>query len=89
MGINWKVRFKNINFWLEIIPAVLLLAQLVMELIGHPLPDLLPIQEKLLRIVNVVFGILATLGVITDHTTAGTGDSLRALSYDKPYVDIE
>ena len=88
MGINWKVRFKNINFWMEIIPAVLLLAQLVMDLIGHPLPDLLPIQEKILHIVNVVFAILATLGVITDPTTAGTGDSLRALSYETPYKDL-
>lgn len=87
--INWKVRFKNINFWMEIIPAVLLLAQLVMELIGYPLPDLLPIEEKLLKIVNVIFAILATLGVITDPTTHGTGDSQRAMTYDIPYKDVK
>ena len=27
--INWKVRIKNKTFWLTLIPAVLLLAQVV------------------------------------------------------------
>ena len=30
--INWKVRFKNPNFWLSIIPATLLVIQLVLDL---------------------------------------------------------
>lgn len=88
MGINWKVRFKNVNFWLEFIPMLFLLVQYVMDLVGYPLPDLLPIQEKVLHVVNIVFGILAALGIVTDHTTAGTGDSLRALSYETPYKDL-
>ena len=29
MNINWKVRIRNKNFWLALIPALLLLVQVV------------------------------------------------------------
>ena len=32
--INWKVRIRNKNFWLALIPAVLLLAQSVAAAVG-------------------------------------------------------
>lgn len=35
--INWKVRLKNKLFWLAIIPALLLLAQVVAGLFGFTL----------------------------------------------------
>ena len=35
--INWLVRIKNKNFWLAIIPAILLLVQAVAALFGHPI----------------------------------------------------
>ena len=85
--INWKVRFANKNFWLSIIPAVLLLAQLVLDLFGVKL-DFGDVGNKLLAIVDAVFGVLAILGIVTDPTTYGAGDSARALSYDMPYKDM-
>ena len=33
-NINWIVRIKNKNFWLTIIPAVLLLVQVVAAVFG-------------------------------------------------------
>ena len=30
MNINWKVRIRNKNFWLALIPALLLLVQWVL-----------------------------------------------------------
>jgi len=37
MNINWKVRLKNKSFWLALIPAVLLLVQVVAAVFGYTL----------------------------------------------------
>lgn len=81
--INWKVRLKNKNFWLSLIPAVLLLVQVVAAVFGFEL-DLGDIGNRLLDVVNALFAVLAILGVVTDPTTAGIGDSTLAMTYDKP-----
>lgn len=84
--INWKVRFANKNFWLEAIPALLLLIQVVLNVFGVQF-DFGDIGNKLLAVVNAVFGFLTILGVVTDPTTHGIGDSERAMTYDTPYRD--
>ena len=33
--INWKVRIKNKNFWISIIPAFLLVIQAVAHVFGY------------------------------------------------------
>ncbi|MGI6027345.1 MAG: phage holin [Candidatus Scatomorpha sp.] len=81
--INWKVRVKNKTFWLALIPSLLLLAQAVGAVFGLTL-DLSDMGDKLLTVVNTLFAVLATLGVVTDPTTAGVGDSALALTYDEP-----
>lgn len=81
--INWKVRLKNVNFWLTVIPAVLLVLQTLAALFGWQL-ELGVIQEKLLAVVNAVFALLAVLGVVNDPTTAGLKDSNRAMGYRRP-----
>lgn len=84
--INWTVRIKNKNFWLAIIPAVLLLAQTVAAVFGYTL-DLGDIGNKLVAVVNAVFGVLAILGVVNDPTTAGISDSKQARGYNYPKED--
>lgn len=81
--INWKVRLKNVNFWLTAIPAVLLVLQTLAALFGWQL-ELGALQEKLLAAVNAVFALLAVLGVVNDPTTAGLKDSQRAMGYRRP-----
>lgn len=81
--INWKVRIKNRNFWLTLIPAVILLIQAVADVFGITL-DLGDIGDKLIAVVNSVFVLLAILGIVTDPTTDGVSDSEQALTYDKP-----
>lgn len=81
--INWKVRLKNVNFWLTAIPALLLVLQTLAALFGWQL-ELGALQEKLLAAVNAVFALLAVLGVVNDPTTAGLKDSQRAMGYRKP-----
>lgn len=83
MNINWKVRLKNKSFWLALIPAVLLLVQVVAAVFDYTL-DLGDLGNKLLAVVNAVFAVLAILGVVTDPTTAGISDSAQALTYEYP-----
>ena len=80
MKINWIVRIKNKAFWLAIIPAVLLLIQAVADVVGYQL-DFGDISDKLIAVVNAVFVVLSILGIATDPTTDGIGDSTRALTY--------
>lgn len=81
--INWTVRLKNKTFWLSLIPAVLLLVQVVAAVFGITL-DLGELGSKLLAVVNAVFAVLVILGVVNDPTTAGMSDSNQAMTYTKP-----
>ena len=86
MNINWKVRLSNKTFWISLIPAVLLLIQVVAAVFGFTL-ELGELGEKLLAVVNALFAVLAILGIVTDPTTEGVSDSRQAMSYDKPRSD--
>ena len=82
-NINWLVRIKNKAFWIAIIPAILLLIQVVAGVFGYTL-DLGDLGNKLLAVVNAVFSVLVILGVVTDPTTAGVSDSEQAMTYTEP-----
>ena len=86
--INWIVRIKNRQFWLSLIPAVLLLVQVVAAVFGYTL-DLGDLGNKLLAVVNALFAVLAILGVVNDPTTAGLRDSTRAMGYIAPKEDTD
>lgn len=78
-SINWLVRIKNKNFWLALIPAVLLLVQAVAALFGFEL-DLGTVGEQLQGVVNSLFVVLALVGIVNDPTTKGLKDSDRAMA---------
>lgn len=81
--INWTVRLKNKTFWLSLIPAVLLLVQVVAAVFGINL-DMGDLGNKLLAVVNAVFAVLVILGVVNDPTTPGMSDSAQAMNYTTP-----
>lgn len=81
--INVKVRMKNKAFWLAFIPAALLLVQVIAAVFGYTL-DLGDLGNRLLAVVNAVFGVLTILGIVVDPTTQGIGDSTQALTYEEP-----
>lgn len=83
MNVNWKVRAKNRSFWLTIIPAVLLLVQVCAVPFGYEF-DFAQLGTQLTAIVNAAFAVLSILGIVTDPTTAGLGDSGQAMGYDEP-----
>lgn len=78
--INWTIRLKNKAFWLALVPAVLLLVQVVASVFGYEL-DFGQLGDKLVDVVNAVFVLLSLLGIVADPTTHGIGDSDRALEY--------
>ncbi len=82
-NINWLVRIKNKSFWIALIPAVLLLIQVVAAVFGITL-DLGDLGNKLLAVVNAVFSVLTILGIVVDPTTSGITDSEQALTYTEP-----
>jgi len=86
MNINWTVRVKNRQFWLAIVPAVLLLAQAVAAVFGYKL-DFTDLQARLLAVVEAAFLLLTLLGIVNDPTTKGISDSQRALAYEEPHDD--
>ena len=81
--INWKVRIRNKEFWITLIPAVLLLILVVAAVWGYEL-DFGELGNRLLAVVNALFAVLAILGIVADPTTKGIKDSAMALTYDKP-----
>ena len=84
--INWKIRLMNKQFWLSLIPALALCAQAIAAVFGWEI-DLTTAVGRLLTVVNTVFALLVVLGVVVDPTTAGIGDSERALGYEEPWED--
>lgn len=81
--INWQVRIKSKQFWLALIPAVLLLVQVVAAVFGFEL-DLGELGNRLLDVINALFAVLAILGIVVDPTTDGVGDSQQAMTYTEP-----
>ena len=84
MKINWKVRFRN-KVWLG--SFLSLIVGFVYSLMA--LFDVFPQvkQSLILQLMNQVLTFLGLIGVIVDPTTAGIGDSDRAMGYEEPWVD--
>lgn len=81
MKINWKVRLRN-KTWLASIIALVI--TFVYDLLA--MLEIVPAvtEDWLLSIVQTVLTLLTALGVIIDPTTAGAGDSDRAMLYVEP-----
>lgn len=82
-NINWTVRIMNKTFWVTLIPALLLLVQVIAAAFGFTL-NLGDMGNRLLDVVNALFAVLAILGIVTDPTTDGVSDSAQAMTYTKP-----
>ena len=76
--INWKTRFEN-RLWvvafvsqLFILAEILLVGAHAIGLTNFVLTE--EIKGWVLAVVNAIFGVLSTLGVVQDPTTKGLGD---------------
>lgn len=84
MQMNWKVRFKN-KTWLTMF--ISLIVGFVFNMLK--LFDVVPVitENTIMTIVAQVLEFLGLIGVLVDPTTAGIGDSNRAMTYDEPWDD--
>jgi len=84
MKMNWKVRFKN-KTWLSMF--ISLIVGFVFNMLK--LFDIVPVvtENTIMNIVTQVLTFLGLIGVLVDPTTAGIGDSNRAMTYEEPWQD--
>ena len=84
MKLNWKVRFKN-KIWLG--SFLSLIVSFVYSMLG--LFDIFPdvTRNNVIEILNQILTFLGLIGVLVDPTTAGLGDSERAMGYEEPWDD--
>ncbi len=82
--INWRVRFKN-KVWLG--SFLSLIVGFIYSMLA--LFDVFPqvTQNLVVQLLNQVLTFLGLIGVIVDPTTAGIGDSDRAMGYVEPWDD--
>lgn len=90
--INWKVRFKNPVFWAQVAMAAITPILAYLGLTTHDLTTWTKLGEVLLQAVMNPYVLFITLvsiyNAVVDPTTAGFGDSKRALTYDLPAKNV-
>ena len=82
--INWQVRFKN-KLWLGSFLSLIVGFVYSMLALFDVFPEVT--QSLVLQLMNQVLTFLGLIGVIVDPTTAGLGDSERAMGYKEPWDD--
>ena len=86
MNINWKIRLKSGPFWAGLVSLALTLVYTLLNMAGV-VPQFE--QKQIMDIAVMLLQILAFVGVVSDPTTKGIGDSEQALTYEKPRDERE
>lgn len=86
--INWKVRFSN-KLWVMAIIAQLFVVVELLLVAAHAwgLTDFHLTEEVkgwVLALVNAIFAVLSTAGVVQDPTVKGFHDSAVVLARERP-----
>lgn len=87
MKINFKVRAKNVYFWVGLVGVILS----AMGVNASMFTSWKIVWDAIVNLVSNPFMLgsvaLAVLGVLVDPTTKGIMDSSQAMQYGKPKVD--
>lgn len=84
MKINWKVRLKSGSWWLGIISAIIVAVFAILNLFG--IKTSVAVSD-IMNAATLILMIPAAIGIISDPTTKGVGDSSQALTYEAPRTD--
>lgn len=88
MKINWRVRIHNPLWWAQTAGAVVLPVLAYFGLAWEDMTSWGALGGLVVRAVQnpvvVVAVVVSVFNAVTDPTTAGVGDSERALSYTAP-----
>ena len=79
--INWTVRLKNKTWLASMLALIVTFAYDLLAML-----DVVPPvgEEWVLDVINTALMLLGMMGVVTDPTTKGMGDSAQALTYTEP-----
>jgi phi LC3 family holin len=90
-NINWKVRIQHLGFWTGLLGVIGSNISTYLGAVEADYTTWAGLFEVLARafsnpslLLSLFLAILGSLGVVTDHTTAGIGDSTQALGYETP-----
>ena len=87
MKINFKVRAKNVYFWVGLVGVILS----AMGVSASMFTSWKIVWDAIVNLVSNPFMLgsvaLAIIGVLVDPTTKGITDSLQAMEYEKPKAD--
>ena len=88
MKINWRVRIKNPVFWAQLAAAIVLP---ILAYLGPAWGDMTSwaalggiLVQAVKNPVILVSVVVSVWGIVNDPTTAGLGDSKKALGYQRP-----
>ena len=86
--INWKIRFKNPVFYMQLILAVLTPVLAYMGLTVKDLTTWAAVGNVLLQAASnpyvLALVLVSVWNAVNDPTTTGISDSANALTYDEP-----
>ena len=82
--MNWRVRFRNKTWLATFLSLIVGFGYNLCKSLGI----VVPVEEStVMDIISHVLTLLGLLGVVIDPTTAGIGDSDRAMTYINPWKD--
>ncbi|KOO52015.1 phage holin [Viridibacillus arvi] len=91
MRINWKIRFKNPQFWFHMFLAVASSIGGYLGITGEDVSTWPKLYDVLLQAISnpfVLFTVIvAVYNSVIDPTTSGISDSKQALRYTKVKCD--
>lgn len=88
MKINWRVRFRNPHFWIQVILAAVTPVLGYFGLTASDMTTWTKVLDTFLKAVSSPYVLLtaavSVYNAVVDPTTSGIGDSMRALCYQRP-----
>lgn len=88
MNINWKIRFKNPAFYVQIIIAIVTPILAYMGLTAQDITTWAALSNVLVQAVSNPYVLVLVAGsvynAVVDPTSTGVTDSKTALTYDEP-----
>ncbi|ACN86317.1 hypothetical protein OLACOIGA_00059 [Enterococcus phage vB_Efa29212_2e] len=73
--MDWKTRIRSKAFWITLVPAVVVLIQMIGNIFGLDMSKLTGLSEQLIAVINALFVVLSILGIAVDPTTKGIKDN--------------
>ncbi|WZP34620.1 holin [Enterococcus phage vB_Efs4_KEN02] len=73
--MDWKTRIRSKAFWVTLVPALVVLIQMIGNIFGLDMSKLTGLSEQLIGVINALFVVLSILGIAVDPTTKGIKDN--------------